>query len=238
MKSVIVSVGVVACAQIVAATPVQWATGAGATNKLYERIDTQGHLTWQQANAAAASHTFNGFHGRLVIFNGSNPVAEQAWVRDNVVHPGLGGNQTIYWTGATRPNNSGDRTMNWVWEDGSAVPTSVTTTWNIDWNEGAGAYAEGFHNNYGFDFGDYRQDDPANRMGGYIIEYPPAAGSPCGSDINRDGVVDQGDVDYLVNVIAGGQDPLGIDADFNQDGVADQGDVDALINVIAGGDCP
>ncbi|MBI1190824.1 MAG: hypothetical protein GC200_09125 [Tepidisphaera sp.] len=61
---------------------------------------------------------------------------------------------------------------------------------------------------------------------------------PCDPDVNQDGVTDQGDVDYLINVIAGGPNPSGIDPDFNQDGVADQGDIDSLINVIAGGDCP
>ncbi|MBI1190445.1 MAG: hypothetical protein GC200_07185 [Tepidisphaera sp.] len=60
----------------------------------------------------------------------------------------------------------------------------------------------------------------------------------CNPDVNQDGVADQGDVDYLINVIAGGENPTGIDADFNGDGVADQGDVDAIINVIAGGPCP
>ncbi|MFA6046199.1 MAG: hypothetical protein WC718_14540, partial [Phycisphaerales bacterium] len=66
--------------------------------------------------------------------------------------------------------------------------------------------------------------------------YPPAA--PCDPDVNQDGNVDQGDVDYLVGVIAGSPNPAGIDPDFNQDGNADQGDVDALINVVAGGACP
>ncbi|MBI1189939.1 MAG: hypothetical protein GC200_04565 [Tepidisphaera sp.] len=61
---------------------------------------------------------------------------------------------------------------------------------------------------------------------------------PCNPDVNQDGVADQGDVDYLINVIAGGENPSGIDPDFNQDGVPDQGDVDALINVVAGGPCP
>ncbi|MBI1190577.1 MAG: peptidoglycan DD-metalloendopeptidase family protein [Tepidisphaera sp.] len=60
----------------------------------------------------------------------------------------------------------------------------------------------------------------------------------CDPDVNQDGVADQGDVDYLINVVAGGSNPSGIDPDFNQDGVADQGDIDALINVIAGGQCP
>ncbi|MBI1189955.1 MAG: phosphodiesterase [Tepidisphaera sp.] len=60
----------------------------------------------------------------------------------------------------------------------------------------------------------------------------------CNADVNQDGVADQGDVDYLINVIAGGENPTGIDPDFNRDGVADQGDIDALVNVIAGGVCP
>ncbi|MBI1191075.1 MAG: hypothetical protein GC200_10395 [Tepidisphaera sp.] len=63
-------------------------------------------------------------------------------------------------------------------------------------------------------------------------------GTPCDPDVNQDGVSDQGDVDYLINVIAGGENPTGINPDFNQDGVADQGDIDALVNVIAGGPCP
>jgi len=60
----------------------------------------------------------------------------------------------------------------------------------------------------------------------------------CDPDVNQDGNVDQGDVDYLVNVIAGGENPTGIDPDFTRDGNADQGDVDALVNAVAGGACP
>ncbi|MBI1190466.1 MAG: hypothetical protein GC200_07300 [Tepidisphaera sp.] len=65
-----------------------------------------------------------------------------------------------------------------------------------------------------------------------------AGGVACDPDVNQDGVADQGDVDYLINVIAGGDNPTGINPDFNSDGVADQGDVDALINTIASGMCP
>ncbi|MBI1189935.1 MAG: hypothetical protein GC200_04545 [Tepidisphaera sp.] len=68
---------------------------------------------------------------------------------------------------------------------------------------------------------------------------PSCGGGPaCDPDVNQDGVADQGDVDYLINVIAGGANPTNIEPDFNQDGVADQGDIDALVNVIAGGPCP
>ncbi|MFA6046708.1 MAG: M14 family zinc carboxypeptidase [Phycisphaerales bacterium] len=54
-------------------------------------------------------------------------------------------------------------------------------------------------------------------------------------DLNQDGNADQGDVDYLINVVAGGGNDTGIDPDFNGDGNVDQGDVDALIDAIAGG---
>jgi hypothetical protein len=60
----------------------------------------------------------------------------------------------------------------------------------------------------------------------------------CDPDVNQDGNVDQNDVDYLIDVIAGGPNPAGADPDFNQDGNVDQNDVDGLINVVAGGDCP
>lgn len=60
----------------------------------------------------------------------------------------------------------------------------------------------------------------------------------CDPDLNKDGNVDQSDVDYLLNVVAGGDNPSVIDPDFNKDGNVDQNDIDALINTIAGGDCP
>ncbi|MFA6046516.1 MAG: hypothetical protein WC718_16145 [Phycisphaerales bacterium] len=63
-------------------------------------------------------------------------------------------------------------------------------------------------------------------------------GSGCDPDVNQDGNADQGDVDYLINVVAGGANTTGIDPDFNADGNVDQGDVDSLINVVAGGVCP
>ncbi len=66
----------------------------------------------------------------------------------------------------------------------------------------------------------------------------PPQGGACDPDLNQDGNADQGDVDYLVNIIAGGPNPTGIDPDFNQDGNADQGDIDALVNAVAGGGCP
>lgn len=68
--------------------------------------------------------------------------------------------------------------------------------------------------------------------------WSPVVGPACDPDTNQDGVVDQGDIDYLINVIAGGSNSTQIDPDINRDGVVDQGDVDTLINVVAGGPCP
>lgn len=62
--------------------------------------------------------------------------------------------------------------------------------------------------------------------------------SPCDADYNDDGVADQGDIDALIDAVAGGSTLPRGNPDVNQDGVVDQGDVDAAINLIAGGPCP
>lgn len=80
--------------------------------------------------------------------------------------------------------------------------------------------------------------DAASATGQDTLLVRVLAGASCDPDMNQDGNADQGDIDYLVNVVAGGENPSGIDADFNQDGNVDQGDIDSLINVIAGGSCP
>jgi hypothetical protein len=73
-------------------------------------------------------------------------------------------------------------------------------------------------------------------VGVFVASLP--VGASCDPDVSQDGNADQGDIDYLVNVVAGGPNPSGIDPDFNRDGNVDQGDVDALIDVVAGGACP
>jgi hypothetical protein len=67
---------------------------------------------------------------------------------------------------------------------------------------------------------------------------PATIGPPCDPDYNQDGNIDQDDVAYLINVVAGGENPTGRDPDFNQDGNVDQEDAISLINVVAGGACP
>ncbi|MFZ2875000.1 MAG: hypothetical protein WAZ94_11030 [Phycisphaerales bacterium] len=60
----------------------------------------------------------------------------------------------------------------------------------------------------------------------------------CNADFNWDGNVDQDDVLYLANVLAGGENPTGRWADYNRDGNEDQDDLLALVHTIAGGGCP
>ncbi|MFA6044414.1 MAG: hypothetical protein WC718_05470 [Phycisphaerales bacterium] len=77
--------------------------------------------------------------------------------------------------------------------------------------------------------------------GAYRIDLGGACfvqGNTCDPDFNQDGNVDAGDIDYLINVVAGGENTTGRDPDFNNDGNADANDVDALLNVVAGGNCP
>ncbi|MCE7975187.1 MAG: hypothetical protein DYG92_12830 [Leptolyngbya sp. PLA1] len=60
----------------------------------------------------------------------------------------------------------------------------------------------------------------------------------CEPDRNRDGNIDQDDVEYVRNTVAGGENPGGLDPDVNRDGSVDQDDIAAIIHIIAGGPCP
>ncbi|MCC6952433.1 MAG: M36 family metallopeptidase, partial [Phycisphaerales bacterium] len=60
----------------------------------------------------------------------------------------------------------------------------------------------------------------------------------CDGDINQDGNVDQDDTSYLIQIVAGGQNPVGTDPDFNRDGNVDQDDVLSYINYAGGAGCP
>lgn len=72
----------------------------------------------------------------------------------------------------------------------------------------------------------------------YIRVYPPEIPF-CDPDLNWDGIADQDDVVFLIDLIIHGEwEPCIADSDYNRDGTADQDDVLALVNVIAGGPCP
>ena len=85
---------------------------------------------------------------------------------------------------------------------------------------------------------DLPPDANAERRTTLILTIQPAGVPYCDPDMNWDGNADASDLDYLINVIAGGENPTGRNPDFNRDGNVDQGDIDALINYTAGGACP
>ena len=60
----------------------------------------------------------------------------------------------------------------------------------------------------------------------------------CNPDLNDDGNVDQDDIFYLTQVVAGNDNPTGANPDFNCDGNVDQDDIAALQQVVAGANCP
>ena len=79
--------------------------------------------------------------------------------------------------------------------------------------------------------------DPARHTTLTIRIQPPDV-PYCDGDFNWDGNVDQDDVMYLANVLAGGGNETGRFPDYNRDGNEDQDDLLALVHTIAGGGCP
>ncbi|MFT3683379.1 MAG: GC-type dockerin domain-anchored protein [Phycisphaerales bacterium] len=173
-------------------------------------------MSFSQAAALAAAMAFNGATGHLATLDGPDPVAEQSWVLTNVVRTASLPNPTqesLYWFGASRPSASGS----WTWNGGAPVPPALISTWWVDVAEGAGTYGVVFANNYPANYGDYRQDDPALRMRGFVVEFDTAAG--CGpADLGitgglpgHDGALDNNDFIAFINYF------------FNQDPTADMG---------------
>ena len=129
--------------------------------------------------------------------------------------------------------------------DGSLSTDSDGTITTYQWSEGATVLASVPTPTTQVTFGvgthlvQLQVTDNQGAIGTDTVMVTVLAGGPtCDPDVNQDGNADQGDIDYLVNVVAGGDNPTNIDPDFNHDGNVDQGDIDALVNVVAGGDCP
>lgn len=142
----------------------------------------------------------------------------------------------------TDTDNGGSET---VVLNGSASSDADGTILTYAWTEGANVLASSGSPTASVSFSvgvhtvQLRVTDNLGASATDLVTVTVLAGGPsCDPDVNQDGVTDQGDVDYLINVVAGGPNPAGVDADFNRDGVTDQGDIDALVDVVAGGPCP
>lgn len=168
----IVLVVVFLCAgRIAQATPVQWTSGTGANGHFYDRINQTG-LTYPQAVAAAATSTFNGLPGHLVIFDNNNYTNEFNFVDTNVYAPGVSDSR-IYWAGASWDGVTGTNRDHWFWLDGSNPPTSITNTWNIDQAEGPGPDGIAFFQTNSHTLWDYIETNSSNFVSGYVVEFEP-----------------------------------------------------------------
>lgn len=153
------------------ATPLDWPAETGGSGNWYERIDTPG-LTFEQARDAAASMTFLGLQGRLLVLEMENYNAELNWVFENIYSPELSAGLQVYWVGATRPGSGGMGNVGWTSINGEAVnPSIVGSTWTADYMEGNTPYGACYYLNNVAGIGDYAQSNPTNLVRGFIVEY-------------------------------------------------------------------
>ena len=166
-----IAISLVSAAVSVAA-PVQWTAASGGNGLYYERIDQTG-LTFDQAKSAAAAKSYLGQPGHLAVFETANYTNEFNFVYANVYSPGASSDR-VYWVGASRAiTTGGGAGENWKWVDGTAVPTSITSGWNIDFFEGSVDEAANFFRPTSATLWDYASSDPSNYVNGYVVEYGP-----------------------------------------------------------------
>ena len=120
------------------AAPVQWSIGAGGNDHWYEVIPTS--LSWDDANAAAASMSLAGTPGHLAT---TTSAAENAFIFS--LNPGDA------WLGAFQPSGSPEPAGNWQWVTGE--PFAYT-----NWKSGEP------NNNYGGLFGNLPNGSPEEAM--------------------------------------------------------------------------
>lgn len=144
----------------VEAAPVLWNSGTGANGNAYEYI--AGTITWADANAAAATMTFNGATGHLVTLHSaeetnfinalysSDPATTVfgPWIGLNDianegVYQWVTGEAVTYtnWS-AGEPNNSGNEDAVHLWGLTSNRPLGTWNDWAVLTNNAAGYIVE------------------------------------------------------------------------------------------------
>lgn len=144
------------------ATPIQWTTGDGANNHLYDVISTNAYISWESASAAA---TLSGWH--LVTITTS--------FEDRFVATLLSNQKSTraeyYWLGGYQPAGSAEPAGGWSWVTGEAWSYTNWTAGNPN-NGGGGAVQNYLHY---WPEGLWQWDDMDNRsiMTGYVVEMTP-----------------------------------------------------------------
>lgn len=163
LTAAVASLGLVGMAS---ATPVFDA----ANGHYYEKIESV-NITWDAAKAAAASLSYQGLPGHLVVLDSATYADEFAFVAGQVYAPGVQIGR-IYWLGASREvNDLITHQEGWNWIDGSAVPTSITNGWNIDFHEGDVRQGAGFYDTSSGTVWDYDALSQSGLTSGFLVEY-------------------------------------------------------------------
>jgi hypothetical protein len=119
------------------------------------------------------------YSGELAVLD-TNYTAATNFISSNVMYgsTGTGAAPTneLYWVGVSSP--TGNSTPNdanysdWTWVNGSPVPDSVVSTWDIDHAEGAGPEGAGYFSGTS-QLWDYIETSSSNLDYGYIVEFTP-----------------------------------------------------------------
>jgi hypothetical protein len=169
---------------------VQWTTGPGANNAYYERMDVAaGPFTYEAAKLHASTMTLtvgpNTYTGELAVLD-TNYSNAFTFIHDNVMYgssgTGSAPSNVMYWVGASSPTGNQPpndaNNSDWTWVNGSPVPDSVASTWDIDHAEGAGAEGIGYFHSTSPTLWDYLTTAPSNLAGGFVVEFPTSVPEP------------------------------------------------------------
>ncbi len=141
-----------------------------ANGHYYERVEA-GNITWDAAKASAASLSYLGLPGQLVVLDTATYTDERDFVFRNVYAPGVQSSRT-YWIGASREvNDLISHQEGWNWIDGTAVPTLITSGWNIDFNEGDVREGANFFRTDSDTPWDYDALSQSGLTSGFLVEY-------------------------------------------------------------------
>ena len=163
---------------------VQWNSGPGADGNYYQRIDEHSATPLTYAQAAAEASAKEILVGGTTVLTGQlavlNPDYADAFtfIRSNVMYPQVNPapDNEIYWVGASSPTGNQPpndaNNSDWTWINGSPVPDSVASGWNIDHFEGPGPEGIGYYQSGSGTLWDYTATASSNLAYGYVVEFP------------------------------------------------------------------
>lgn len=162
---------------------VQWTSGPGADGNYYQRIDEHSGTPLTYAQAASEASTKEIVAGGTLVLTGQlavlNPDYTDAFtfLRNNVMYASgsAAPDNEIYWVGASSPTGNQPpndaNNSDWTWINGSPVPDSVASTWDIDHNEGPGPEGIGYFQSGSGTLWDYISTANSNLAYGYVVEF-------------------------------------------------------------------